>query len=493
MDGSFGSVIATDIVLGGQALVQIEATDFAFESIGCKTWVLQGEHAAARSEPPTATPPITSHAAPELSTATPTATATHSPTPSPIGTALPAGNATPTATHSPTPIATPTETATPTASSTPTTTPTALPSPTQGPTNTPKPTATRSPTPEPPSTPAELVERVRNSVVRVKARSGGSFFGRTNLGSGFFFAVEETTAFVATNHHIIDGANSVEVQVGNSGTYEALVLGWDVDRDVAVLSICCSFEFVALPWGQVSPSEGNPVVAIGYPLGDTGSLTGTIGEVIATDSISLEHGFIPHSAPLNPGNSGEPLFSMPGIEVVGINTARGTEALAFYAVPYQTIEAQVADWRSRLIIEQTLTPTSTPVPTPAAGFNGIKTGGAIYTVNSIVDPAREHSDLPSGERAVAVDVTIEAVEDGINYDFGNFTVQDSDGYLYVPERYNRGVEPELGIGTLAAGQRVRGWVNIIVAEQARLTTVQVKTGIYLFTSPRVVIAELTSD
>ena len=56
MDGSFGSVIATDIVLGGQALVQIEATDFAFESIGCKTWVLQGEHAAARSEPPNRNP-----------------------------------------------------------------------------------------------------------------------------------------------------------------------------------------------------------------------------------------------------------------------------------------------------------------------------------------------------------------------------------------------------------------------------------------------------
>ena len=229
------------------------------------------------------------------------------------------------------------------------------------------------------------------------------------------------------------------------------------------------------------------MIAIGYPNSMTGNLIATIGEVRAPDDLSIEHDFIPHSAPLNPGNSGGPLFSMPGAEVVGINTAGGTETLAFYAVPYQAIAQKVADWRSQLIIET----TSTPVPVPAADFGSIKTVGAIYTVNSIIDPAREHGDLSSGERAVAVDVTIEAVEDGIHYDFGNFTVQDSDGYIYVPERYNRGVEPELRIGTLAAGQRARGWVNVIVTEHAKLTAVQVKTGIYLSASPRVVIADLT--
>ena len=241
---------------------------------------------------------------------------------------------------------------------------TPLPSPTPGPTATPTPTVTPSPIPEPPSTPAELVERAQDSIVRVKARTGGILYFQSS-GSGFIFAVEGTTAFIATNHHIIDGTDSVEVQIGDSSTYDALVLGWDAERDVAVLSICCSSDFIALPWSHASPSEGDSVVAIGYPNTDTGNLIATIGEIRAPDDFSMEHDFIPHSAPLNPGNSGGPLFTMPGGEVVGINTAGGTETLAFYTVPYQAIEEQMEEWRSQLIVAPTATPTpiySTSLP-----------------------------------------------------------------------------------------------------------------------------------
>ena len=238
-------------------------------------------------------------------------------------------------------------------------TPASSPTPTPGPTATPAPTSTPSPTPGPPSTPAELVGRVEASVVRVKAGSGGTFFGRTRAGSGFIFAVEGTTAFIATNHHIIDGSNSVEVQIGDSSTYDGLVLGWDAERDVAVVSICCSSDFIAVEWGHALPSEGETVIAIGYPDSDNGNLIATIGEVRAPDDLSKEHGFVTHSAPLNPGNSGGPLFSMPGAEVVGINAAGGTETLAFYAVPYRAIEEQVEEWRSQLIVAATATPTPT--------------------------------------------------------------------------------------------------------------------------------------
>ena len=369
---------------------------------------------------------------------------------------------------------------------------------------TPTPTITPSPTatPAPPSTPAELVERVRQSVVRVKARSGSAFFGRTSLGSGFIFAVEGTTAFVATNHHVIDDSNSVEVQTRDSSTYDALVLGWDAERDVAVVSICCSSDFIALQWRDASPSEGETVIAIGYPNTDSGNLITTIGEVRAPDDLSMDQDFIPHSAPLNPGNSGGPLFSMPGAEVVGINTARGTETLAFYAVPYQAIAQQVADWRSQLIVAPTATPTFTPTPsptptftpapepTPAITFGGVKVSGVIYTVHAIIDPAPLRRGLSTGERAVAVDVSLEAVENSIDYDYAQFSVQDSDGYIHDPDFINRGMEPDLERGTLSVGQRVRGWINFNVKEPARLTAVQVETG---YGSPRVVIADLARD
>ena len=367
-------------------------------------------------------------------------------------------------------------------------TPTPASSPTPGPTETPTPTPTASPTPEPPSTPAELVERVRDSVVRVEAGTGG-FFSFTSSGSGFIFAVEGITAFVATNHHIVDGKSSVEVQIGDSDTYDALVLGWDAERDVAVLSICCSSEFIALTWADASPSEGETVIAIGYPDSDSGNLIATIGELRSPDDLSIEHDFIPHSAPLNPGNSGGPLFSMPGAEVVGINTARGTETLAFYAVPYGAIEEQMEEWRSQLIVEPTTSPTPTTI-NPANTLFQVKLNGVIYTVHSIIDPAPERSSLSLGERAVAIDVSIEAVEDGTDYDEDDFVLQDSDGYIHDPDWFNRGVEPDLGSGTLAVGQRVRGWVNFNVAEHARLTALLLETG---RREPRAAIADLSSE
>ena len=475
VDGSFGSVIATDIVISGQTLAEIDATDFAFETSGCQTWVIQGEPATALSQSPTPLPAMPSPTATLSSTNTPTTTATHSPTPVPIATETPTPALTSIPTGTPTPEATPTVTQTPTSS----------PSPTPGPTDTPTPTATPSPTPEPPSTPAELVERVQHSVVRVIARSNsGSLFGRTILGSGFIFAVEGTTAFIATNHHVIDGKSSVKVQIGDSSTYDALVLGWEAVRDVAVLSICCSSEFIALPWDQASPSEGESVIAIGYSGGITGNLITTIGEVRARDDLSVEHNFIPHSAPLNPGNSGGPLFSMPGAKVIGINTARGTETLAFYTVPYQAIEGQIDDWRSQLIVA----PTATPTPVLTSG--SVKVGGAVYTVHSIIDPAMPRNDRSAGERAVAVDVSIEAVQDGIDYDYDDFSVQDYEGYIHESDWLNRGVEPGLGRGTLAAGQRVRGWVNFNVGELAVLIAIQAETE---RGSPRVVIAGLTCE
>ena len=227
--------------------------------------------------------------------------------------------------------------------------PTATPVPPLTPehTFTPTPTPTVTPTPAPTptiATPVDLVKRVKDGVVRVN-----TFFGE---GSGFIFDIEGTTAFVATNHHVIESAlDTVDVTVSNSRTYEALVLGWDPDRDVAVLAICCSDNFTALYWEEALPIEGTNVVAVGYPRGGSDfQVTATIGEVVSHDEHSRSFDLIPHTAPLNPGNSGGPLFSMPDAKVLGINTSRGTTTLSFYAVPLQAIEEQMIKWRSQLVV-----------------------------------------------------------------------------------------------------------------------------------------------
>ena len=283
---------------------------------------------------------------------------------------------------------------------------------------------------------------------------------------------------MATNRHVVEDASSIDVTVHNGQTYDALLLGWDADRDVAVLAICCAYDFVALPWEPVTPSIGVQVVAIGFP---QSGFTVTIGEVVAPDAISTRYDMIPHTSPLNPGNSGGPLFSMPGAKVLGINTARGTERLSFYAVPYQAIEESLKEWKSQLVI------LPAPSPTPTIIFETVEVGGSTYTVNEIRDPAPARWEADIGKRLVAIDITRVALVDGESYNRRDFSVQDNEGFLYK-RGGSSDLEPSFSSGELSAGQKVRGWVTFEVSESAVLVSVLVEAGVF---GPNVVIADLT--
>ena len=260
----------------------------------------------------------------------------------------------PTPIPAPTPVPTPAPTGTPD----PTAVPSPTPIPTPVPTPTPIPTPIPIPTPVVPPTPADLVRRVEDGVVRVTAGRKG--------GSGFIFDTEGDTAFVVTAHHVIEGEDAIDVRVKNTQTYKATLLGYDVDKDVAVLSICCSSAFNALAWDSGASAEvGEQIVAVGYPRSSSPQVIATIGE-IKDDPLGVPRGFIAHDAPLNPGNSGSPLFSKEG-KVLGINTAISTTKEGIgYAVPYSAVVDKVADWKSRLIVtgEPWPTPSPTPSPTP---------------------------------------------------------------------------------------------------------------------------------
>ena len=167
------------------------------------------------------------------------------------------------------------------------------------------------------------------------------------------------------------------MQLRSGLEYKALLLGWDADRDIAVLAICCSFDFIALAWEPVTPALGTDVVAVGFSRNSADGVTATTGAVAAPDDNSERHDFIHYTAPLNPGNSGGPLFSMPEAKVLGINTARGTQILSFYAVPYQTIEEPMKELRSHLVI------APAPTPTPTIIFGTVEAGENTYTVNEV--------------------------------------------------------------------------------------------------------------
>jgi S1-C subfamily serine protease len=146
-----------------------------------------------------------------------------------------------------------------------------------------------------------------------------------------------------TNNHVVAGAAKVQVVMPDGRHYSAAIQGTDPLEDIAVIRIPDN----TLPLAQFGDSTkvavGQPVVAIGNPEGQTGSVTqGIISAVHRTlqgvgggNGIPAEDlpDVIQTDAPINPGNSGGPLADAQGL-VIGVNTAGETQAQSIgFAIP----------------------------------------------------------------------------------------------------------------------------------------------------------------
>ena len=142
------------------------------------------------------------------------------------------------------------------------------------------------------------------------------------LGSGFVF---DRSGHILTNAHVVVGARSVTIGFRKGGTYHASVLGVDRIDDVAVLDVPRAPRTLLGPLrlGSVrSVQVGDPVVAIGNPLGEYRSITEGIVSAKRRQINSLKPGYkiydaIQTDAAINHGNSGGPLIDRFG-SVVGI-------------------------------------------------------------------------------------------------------------------------------------------------------------------------------
>ena len=183
---------------------------------------------------------------------------------------------------------------------------------------------------------------VEPSIVQISPQFAGADIFSTPLpsentaqgyGSGFVF---DDQGRIVTNSHVVGAINSTaQVTFSNGRSFVATVIGDDVFSDIAVLQINQTdisqegFNFVPLTIANSSAIQvGQPVVAIGYPLGTSlGSLKSTLtaGVVSQTQRLILSptYGFqaaLQTDANIDPGNSGGPLLDLNG-EVVGINSA----------------------------------------------------------------------------------------------------------------------------------------------------------------------------
>ncbi len=139
------------------------------------------------------------------------------------------------------------------------------------------------------------------------------------LGSG---VIVDSAGDVVTNNHVIEGADTIMVYLADGRVTPATVIGRDPDTDLAVLSIHLR-HLPVMPFGRSDTLQvGDPVLAIGDPLGL--GQTVTHGIVSATERKSLGvatfENFIQTDAAINAGNSGGALIDARG-ELIGINTA----------------------------------------------------------------------------------------------------------------------------------------------------------------------------
>ena len=157
-------------------------------------------------------------------------------------------------------------------------------------------------------------------------------------GSGIIVGKNDDNLLIATNYHVVSGADTVSVTCIDGETYEATVNGYDEDKDLAVVSVALSdisddtMDQIAV--ATIGSSDdlkvGEQVVAIGNALGYGQSVTTGIvsaknrklnDEGVEEDEDSDATNLIQTDAAINPGNSGGALLNMDG-EEVGINSAK---------------------------------------------------------------------------------------------------------------------------------------------------------------------------
>ena len=158
------------------------------------------------------------------------------------------------------------------------------------------------------------------------------------LGSGVIVAPE---GYLLTNHHVIDGATEIEVQLADGRQASARLVGSDVETDLAVLKIDLD-RLPVLALGDIrSLQVGDAVLAIGNPFNVGQTVTAGIVSALDRRQLSLSplQNFIQTDAAINPGNSGGALVDAQGA-LVGINTAifsRSGGSLGIgFAVPVDT-------------------------------------------------------------------------------------------------------------------------------------------------------------
>jgi putative serine protease PepD len=244
----------------------------------------------------------------------------------------------------------------------------------------------------------KIADSVLPSVVTLSVQSGSS----GSSGSG---EVIRNSGYILTNDHVISSGargGTVDALFSSGQTYRATVVGRSTELDLAVVKVSAPDKLPTITFGDSNSLRvGQPVVALGAPLGLDGSVTSGIVSALGRDvSVPAEGGqtarlvgAVQTDASINPGNSGGALVDCSG-HLVGVNTAiatvpdanggasSGSVGIGF-AIPVD-LATVVAD---QLIDNGTFTPLYTgmstlPIPASVAHSFGVTDGLYVRSLTS---------------------------------------------------------------------------------------------------------------
>ncbi len=205
---------------------------------------------------------------------------------------------------------------------------------------------------------SDMVEEVMPSMVSIVnnyVSTGMSFWGQSYSepgvasGSGIIVGETDEELLIATNNHVVEDSQSLEITFIDNSTANAVIKGTDEDMDLAVIAVPISDlseeTLRSISVARLGDSDelrmGMPVVAIGNALGYGQSVTNGIISALDREMTSEDGStgiYIQTNAAINHGNSGGALLNLSG-EVIGINVARiddngqySVEAMG-YAIP----------------------------------------------------------------------------------------------------------------------------------------------------------------
>jgi serine protease Do len=250
------------------------------------------------------------------------------------------------------------------------------------------------------------------------------------LGSGFVISAD---GYIVTNNHVIEGADSIEIEFFSGKRLTAKLVGTDTKTDIALLKVESPDPLPFVPFGNSDTMRvGDWVMAVGNPLGQGFSVSAGIVSARGRELQGTYDDFIQTDAAINKGNSGGPLFNTEG-QVIGVNTAilsptggsigigfsmasnvvmkvadqlkqYGETRRGWLGVKIQDVTPDVAEAMGLAAQEGALI---TDVPDGPAKAAGLKSGDVITTFNghevkNVRDLTRTVADSPIGEEVPVI-------------------------------------------------------------------------------------------